>query len=183
VDREQIDEFYRLKELAYETLRLGRYLDRHLSVPICQFLTLPSFENPFGWDVIQMVSSQEVAQTRLYRSCWRMDLDSQAMSSPLERLKHPHPLSPTIEVNWVLVDALKLEKILSQLHNIQIPLTLPIQQIGCDGTSFELAIGDFFCNARIGWWCDMPEEWKELQPVVTELERLFKFSWAAQGNL
>jgi hypothetical protein len=181
VDREQIDEFYKLKELAYETLRLSRYLDRHLSVPVCQFLTLPSFENPFSWDVIQM-AAQEVTQTRLYRSCWRMDLDSQAMSSPLERLKHPHPFRPTIEVNWVLVDALQLEEILSKLHSIRIPLTFTNKQIGCDGTSFELAIGDFFCNARIGWWCDMPKEWKELQPVVIELERLFESSWATRGD-
>jgi hypothetical protein len=179
VDREQIDEFYRLKELAYETLRFGR----HLSLPVCQLLTLPSFENPISWDVIQIMSHQEGAQTRLYRSCWRMDLDSQAMSSPLERLKHPHPFSPTIEAYWVPVDASQLEGILLQLHSIRIPLTLPSQQIGCDGTSFELAIGDFFCNTRIGWWCDIPKEWWELQPVVTELERLFKSSWAAQGNL
>jgi hypothetical protein len=37
---------------------------------------------------------------------------------------------------------------------------------GCDGTSFELFVGDFFCNARITWWCDLPHEWQKLQPTV-----------------
>jgi len=60
---------------------------------------------------------------------------------------------------------------------IRIPLTLAKAQIGCDGTNFELAVGDFFCNARIGWWSDLPDEWQELRPVVAELENLFEAAW------
>ncbi len=177
MDREQIDEFYKLQELACNALRLSTAIDRHQAIPICQLLTLPSFENPVSWDVIKMMSRQSRGETRLYRSCWRMDLDSQAMSSPMERLKHPYPFIPTIESDWILVDTTQLEAVLSRLQSIQIPLMLPSPQIGFDGTSFELALGDFFCNARIRWWFEMPTEWRELQPVVTELEQLFESSW------
>ena len=177
MDREQMDEFYAVRESAYDALRLGTLIDRHRSVPMCQFLILPSFENPVSWDVIRVVSRQAGAQTRLYRSTWRMDVDSQAMSSPVERLKHPRPYTPTLETDWVLVDKGKLEAILAHFNAVRIPLTLASARAGCDGTSFELAIGDFFCNARIGWWCDLPEEWKELRPVVAELESLFESTW------
>jgi len=95
----------------------------------------------------------------------------------VERLKRPRPYNPTLETDWVLVDKGKLEAILSPLCAIRIPLTLPSARAGCDGTSFELAVGDFFCNARIGWWCDLPDEWQELRPVVAELERLFESAW------
>ncbi len=172
-----MDEFYAVRESAFDTLRLGTLIDRHRSVPLCQFLILPSFENPISWDVIEVVSRGEGAQTRLYRSTWRMDVDNQAMSSPVERLKHPRPYKPTLETDWVLVDANRLEVILSRIRSVRIPLMLANPAGGCDGTSFELAVGHFFCNARIGWWCDMPKEWQELVPVVNELERLFESTW------
>src|SRR5262245_62282114 len=145
MDREQMEEFYAVRESAYDALRLGTLIERHHSVPMCQFLILPSFENPVSWDVIRVVSRKDGAQTRLYRSCWRMDVDSQAMSSPVERLKHPRPYNPTLETDWVLVAKAKLEAILARINAIRIPLTLPRARTGCDGTSFELAVGDFFC--------------------------------------
>lgn len=177
MDHEQMDEFYAVREAAYDALRLGTRIDRHRSVPMCQFLILPSFENAVSWDVIRVVSRKDGAQARLYRSCWRMDVDSQAMSSPVERLKHPRPYHPTLETNWVLVDKKKLEVILARFNGIRVPLTLATTRTGCDGTTFELAVGDFSCNARIGWWCDLPDEWQELLPVVTDLESLFESTW------
>ncbi len=100
-----MDEFYAVRESAYDALRLGTLIDRHRSVPVCQFLILPSFENPVSWDVIKVVSRKDGAQTRLYRSCWRMDVDGQAMSSPVERLKHPRPYNPTLEKCFASVES------------------------------------------------------------------------------
>jgi hypothetical protein len=69
------------------------------------------------------------------------------------------------------------EAILSRLRSVRIPLTLAQMSAGLDGTSFELAVGNFFCNARIGWWCKLPNEWQELAPIVTELEQLMESTW------
>jgi hypothetical protein len=146
-------------------------------LPLCQLLILPSFENAVSWDVIRIVSRDDGAQTRLYRSCWRMDIDSEAMSSPVERLKLPRPYSPTFETDWVLVDKERLEAILARLNAARVPLTVGTARLGCDGTSFELSVGDFFNNARIGWWQDLPEEWRELRPVIADLENLFESTW------
>src|SRR5262249_39052658 len=142
VDSEQVDEFDTVRELmeescavresAYDSLRLGTLIERQRSVPVCQFLILPSFENPVSWDVIKVVSRKDGAQTRLYRSTWRMDVDDQAMSSPVERLKHPRPYKPTLEADWVLVDAVKLEAVLSRIRSIRIPLMLAEALAGCD---------------------------------------------------
>ena len=103
VEREQMEEFYAVREAAFDALRFGTLVERHRSVPVCQYLILPSFENPISWDVIKVVSRGEGAQTRLYRSTWRLGVDSQAMSSPVERMKHPRPYKPTLETSWVLM--------------------------------------------------------------------------------
>jgi hypothetical protein len=182
VDREQMDEFYAVQEAVYDGLRLGRYIDRHRSVPVCQYLVLPAFENPVSWDVIRVVSRTAGAQTRLYRSCWRMDLDDRAMSSPVERLKHPRPFKPTVEVDWVLVELARVEELVARFRSVRVPLAVARSHSGCDGVSFELSVGEFFCNARIGWWCDLPDEWLELQPVVSDVAQLFERAWAARAE-
>jgi hypothetical protein len=177
VEREQIDEFSLVRDAALDAVRLGACIDRNNSGRVCQLLVLPSFENLISWDVIKVVSRQSGPQNRLYRSCWRMDLDYQAFRSPVERVKHPRPFSPTFEKDWVPIDSANLEAILSRLRSIRIPLSPASQVVGADGTSFELEIHDLFCYARIRWWCDMPEDWRELEPVVTDLLRLFQSSW------
>ena len=54
-----MDEFHRVRESAYDALRLGTLIDRHGSVPVCQFLILPSFKNPVSGDVIKVVSRND----------------------------------------------------------------------------------------------------------------------------
>ncbi len=177
MDREQMEEFYAVREAAYDGLRLGTYVDRHRSIPVCQYLILPSFENPVSWDVIRVAARRAGAQTRLYRSCWRMDVDSEAMRTPVERLKHPKPYLPTIEADWALIDLSTVQESLSRLRSAPVPLAIAEPVVGCDGTTFELSVGEFFCNARISWWCDLPKDWQSLRPIIVELEQAFEQAW------
>jgi hypothetical protein len=181
MDRELMEEFYAVREAVYDGLRLGRYIDRHRSVPVCQYLVLPAFENPVSWDVIRVASRTAGAQTQLYRSCWRMDLDDRAMSSPVERMKYPRPFKPTVEVGWTLVELARVDALVARLRLVRVPLAVARPHSGCDGVSFELSVGEFCCNARVGWWCDLPDEWQELGPVVAELAQLFEQAWAARA--
>lgn len=176
MEHEQIVEFEFVRNLAHNALRLGSSLDVAGS-RVCQLRKLPSFENSVSWDLIKANSRGSGTQMRLYRSCWRMDVDCKAMSSPNERLKHFRSYNPTIESKWVPVNEEEVKSILARFHAIRIPLLMTSKQIGCDGTSYEMAVGDFFCNARIGWWCDLPEEWRELRLVLTDLERLIETTW------
>ncbi|MBI2827408.1 MAG: addiction module protein [Planctomycetia bacterium] len=166
-----------LQEAACEGFRRGAYIGKHPSLSVCQLLILPSFENAVSWDVVHVTARRADPHTRLYRSCWRMDIDEQAMRSPVERMKHPRPYTPTVEVDWVLIDGEHVESILARLRTFRVPLAVANPSVGCDGTTFELFVGEFFCNARICWWCDLPEEWRELQPVITDLEHLFSQAW------
>ncbi len=177
MDREQMDEFGAVRQTACDALRFGALMDQHRPLAVCQFLILPSFENAVSWDVTKVASRKEGAHTRLYRSCWRMDIDSQAMSSPVERCKHSRPYRPTIEVDWVPIDEAQIDGLLKKLRLVPVPLAVASNHAGLDGTFFELTVGGFFCSARIVWWCSIPDEWRALQPVVSELERLFASTW------
>lgn len=177
-----MDDFAAVREAVYDGLRLGKYIDRHRSVPVCQYLGVPAFDNPFSWDLVQIVSRRAAAQTRLYRACWRMDLDVRAMGSPVERMKHPRPFRPTVEVGWAPVGLAGVEALVARFRSIRVPLAVARPHFGCDGVSIELSVGDLFCNARIGWWCDIPDEWQELRPVVAEMESLSERAWAARAG-
>lgn len=177
VEREQMEEFSALRELAYQALRHGIHAKQLGTRQICQLLVLPSFSNPVCWDVTEGGPRKVVGETRLYRSTWRMDLDSQALSSPVERLKHPREYKPTLETQWVSINKGELEVELARINDIRIPLAVSSSAIGIDGTSFELSFGDSFGCARIRWWCELPDDWRELRPVINDLESLFASAW------
>jgi hypothetical protein len=69
VEREQMDEYAVVEKAAYDGLRFSAYIERHHSFRMCQFLILPSFENPVSWDVMDVGVRRTRPQTRLYRSC------------------------------------------------------------------------------------------------------------------
>ncbi|WP_254513650.1 hypothetical protein [Anatilimnocola floriformis] len=179
VDNEQQEEFSAIRQYATDALRTGLLIEGR-TLPVCQLLILPSFDNPVSWDVVSYFSREDGKQTRLVRSTWRMDVDHEALRSPVERQKHPRPYQPTLESGWVLLDAEKLEALLAQVRSIRIPLLVAEAPMGLDGITYELAFGEFFCNSRIVWWCNMPQEWRELEPSVAELERLFESTWESR---
>jgi hypothetical protein len=176
VDFEHIDEFFAAREAAYDGLRRGAFVGA-VGSPFCRFVVLPSFENSVAWDVRSTPVPGKPAELRLFRSCWRMDLDLHALGSPVERLKHPRPYRPTVEVGAAPIDAASIQELVRRLQNIPVSLSVANPPSGCDGTNYELEIGHFFCHARIAWWVCLPEEWAALGPVVKEMVALFESSW------
>jgi hypothetical protein len=124
VDFEHLDEFYSVRQAAYEGLRAGSFAGRDTGRSLCRFLVLPSFENAVGWDVLSRRVRRNEAEPRLFRSCWGMDLDSQALGSPLERLQHPRPYRPTIEVGRAPIDPAIIEGLIRRFQTISVPLAV-----------------------------------------------------------
>jgi hypothetical protein len=182
LEKEQQDEFYDIRSSVYESLRLGQFCANE-GIPVCRLVTLPAFENPFSWDVRQKhVRKLNCSQTRLYRTEWRMDLDYEALESPVVRQKYARPFRPTMEVAWVPLNQAKVNAILARFQTIRVPLALKSDLFGCDGVTYELYLGGLFTESHLKWWVELPEEWKPLQPVVAELERLFAQTWLAEAK-
>jgi hypothetical protein len=176
MNRENSDEFYQVRRAACDGLRSGGFVG-DTGISLCRLAVLPSFENSIAWDVRALPVTTEPSELRLFRSCWRLDMDQQVFRSPLERLKHARPYRPTVEVDSVPIDAAKFEGLISRLQAIPIPLAVAESSIGCDGTSYELSIGHLFCHSRIVWWERLPHEWKAIEPVVEAMMTFFDSSW------
>ena len=171
-----------IREEVYEGLRLGKYIDRHRSVPVCQYLVLPAFENPVSWDVIRVVSRTAGQGTRLYCSCWRMDVDNRAMSSPVERLKYPRPFRPTVEVDWA--GRAGRGRVAGR--------SPPFDSRAAGGRPAALWVrwSEFRAIRRRVLLQrphrlvvpDLPDEWHELRPVIAEVVELFERAWAARAD-
>ena len=176
MDPELTREWFSIRKDVAEGLRHASYVGA-FGLPVCQVLTLPSFDNPVGWDVRKSPARRKEAETRLYRSCWRMDLDLDAFRSPLERLRHSRSFRPTVEVGWTPIDPGSLDGPLGKLRENPIPLAVAGTRIGLDGTRHELAVEGPMLNARINWWERMPEAWRPLEPIVKEMLDLFETTW------
>jgi len=177
VQQEQADEFYTVRKQAYQSLRHGTHPDGH-PLHACQFLILPSFENAICWDITGVASRKQKSTATLHRSCWRMDVDAEAFRSPVVRIKYSRPYRPTIETGTAPLDIAKLDQTLSPLLHIRIPVMVPKSGFGIDGTRIEWFLGDFMYGFRLLWWCDLPEEWRELAPVIADLLGLMETTWA-----
>ena len=176
MESEHFDEFYAVREAACHGLRSGGFID-DIGWPLCRFVVLPSFENSVAWDVRSLRVRGKPAEPHLFRSCWRMDLDHQALGSPVERFKHPRPYQPTVEVGSIPINAARIEGLIHQFQTIPVPLAVVEPPSGCDGTNYELEIGHFFCHVRIAWWVRLPDEWKAIRPVIEEMAALFESAW------
>lgn len=101
---------------------------------------------------------------------WRNDLDSDKLRTPVERLKHPKDLSPTIEDDTLWLTDTDVKDYQQRVRGISVPLYLgPATVAGCDGTSFEFHCDEIFYGASLRWWEDQPSEWRPFTAVVVQI--------------
>jgi hypothetical protein len=93
---------------------------------------------------------------------WRYSIDSAKLETPIERLKHPRPLLPTIDTQSARIEKLQVDSLIASLSQIRVPVHPLDASMGLDGTSFELQIGDHFCGSEFHWWSAYSGEWKPL---------------------
>jgi hypothetical protein len=175
-------EYDAIRESAYYVLRNCKRIPLERYVPQCQFLILPSFDDPVSWDIVQTYADGDF-KTHLYRTTWCSIHDLQTLESPEERSKPAGSYRPTFKSQRVLVDVEQLTSIVSRLQAIRIPLGMTDETMGLDGVDFELAMNGSIWSTRIQWWCDLPPEWQELKPAVTDLEKLLKSAWEATEQI
>lgn len=179
MEQEQTYDFGHVQEAAIERLRNASWWrSTRKGFLKFQLLKLPSFENAVSWEVREIHVPHRDPQTRLYRYCWRMDSDLDAFSSPVKRLKHPRPYTPTFEAGYVEADPTIVPRFQQRISSTPVSLVDAKNSNGLDGVIFELALGDFY-QSRLCWWCKLPEEWQPLQPIIDDMFREFESCWRA----
>jgi hypothetical protein len=174
-----MNEFYELRDGVFSALRSGKYLTLQRGVRACQLLELPSFDNPVSWDIVK-INARRCRESQLFRTCWRWDQDIETFSNPVERQKYGATFLPTIETGHVLVDHERIDALLVRIRSVPVSLAIAHPSLGLDGISYEFAVGEPFCNSRIHWWQRLPDEWRELEPIIADFRRFFETTWVSE---
>lgn len=103
---------------------------------------------------------------------WTRDEDFQRLNN-----QQGFQAEPTFEIKTIEIEREFFRKIHIQLSKIKIPPFLDVEMNGRDGKLFGVETLDYFYNAKISWWSEYPEEWKELadwyEKINTFLEEKF----------
>lgn len=168
-------------------LRHHAFVDDHNAQHVFQYLILPSFTPPIAWDVFRRRRRGYDDDFVLVRSVWRSDLDLEKLRSPVERLRHPYPLVPSLEVHQLSAPSAELARLAAELAALRFPIGAPPSVGGVDGVTFEVAIEQppqyisLAAKCRLSWWREPPVEWEGLGAWVQRAEAVFESAWAARG--
>ena len=155
MDSEQHQEWYALQRAGKEALNVG-------DLWILRLVHEPSFDDHHVIG-IQRVTRRFPDRLRehgfdVFARTWRRSEDSRKLETPIERLKHPRPLVPTIEERRVPVESAVPQRLLLELDKISVPM-FPFEfPDGLDGTGYELSDA----QNTLRWWSTYPKTWEPL---------------------
>lgn len=137
---------------------------------VFSFWTMPSFSASSRCTVYSPLPFAQGKKPFASFTIWRSDLDLEKFKSPVERLKFPKHLAPTIQedVVWLMND--EPEEIERRIVGVSIPLYLGQSSVaGCDGTRFEFRYDALFFGASLHWWENYPSEWRPFTEAVIRI--------------
>jgi hypothetical protein len=189
MESEQLHEFGRMQNDITSKLRGHAFIDDLSARHVFQYLILPSFSPPIAWDVFRRGRRGYADECILIRTSWRSDLDLDKLQTPVERLRHPYPLMPSIELHELQAPSAELERLARELTGLELPIGIPPSLVCiADGVGYEVAIEQpphhisLVPRCRLSWCCDPPREWANLGEWVKSAEGIFEAAWAERGE-
>lgn len=188
LEQEQVREYGRLQDDIVAKLRHHAFVDDLNARHVFQYLILPTFTPPIAWDVFRQRRQGHEDDFVLLRSAWRSDSDLEKLRSPGERLRHPYPLIPSLEVHQLSAPSSELARLATELAALRLPIGAPPSVGGVDGVTYEVAIEQpphyiaFTAKCRLSWWHKPPVEWEELAAWVQRAEQVFESARVARGT-
>ena len=167
MEKEQMDEWQSFRVEAVQLVHTGWPLGKGRKM--FQLIILPSFQNSISWELIQtgMPSDATLHNEREFtvvRTTWRMEVDIEKFRTPIERLRFPRPLKPTMEQTQWPAKTEDADRWINQFA-AALPSSAPVRHksIGVDGTDLQFSFG----NSLFKWWYRAPTEWTALEERFT----------------
>jgi hypothetical protein len=112
---------------------------------------------------VELFASRDGDSAAARTTRWRMTLDVAKFSSPVERLRHPRPLAPTVEVDEVPVAVEVVRALLHEASGLRVAPWVHDRRFGVDGTSrrLELECG-LGARSAFEWREDPPAGWERI---------------------
>jgi hypothetical protein len=120
---------------------------------------LPSFDASGSWTVCATMGADR--KFSVHKKTWRSNVDVQVFASPIERLRHPKELLPTIEEKVSEISAAEISSYEASLARLQFrPYLAPSTSVRLDGTNYEFWTDTIDSSFHLAWHEDGPEEWR-----------------------
>src|SRR2546423_4785068 len=137
MDPEQSKEWSNFEQQALDLVRKGNVPDEVGVFHLFQIVILPSFDPAMSWEVYRKTSRSGEQKYFVINTRWRRDTDIKRFETPMERLKHPHKLLPTLETMKVELPINLVELFLDRLKSVTISAYIDARSMGTDGIRYE----------------------------------------------
>ena len=128
---------------------------RHPGIPRITFYHIPSFTDATGWTIYLKPRREGCG---LQTVTWHQQADGDRMQNLMRGESAVETAEPTLTETFEAIDSDWVESRISELAKIVVPLHTN-RPMGLDGESFGIHMrGEF----QVEWWCDGPDEWREL---------------------
>jgi hypothetical protein len=104
--------------------------------PVMKVVLLPSFKMSSRYELFASRSGPSQAFVAAH-STWDIEEEMKKFASPLERLRHPVEIQPTISRNTAVADADAARTLLESIARIEVPPIPANAHWGLDGTTVE----------------------------------------------
>jgi len=171
MDQRQISEWQTLLTGAHDALRAAS--------PGCivHCAVLPSFADGESWEVIATPRSAPGRVTARHRQ-WSYEVDAAKVRTPVERLRHPAILAPTIHTREFELDPGELNALMANLDAAWVTPRQPSSSLNLDGTAYDLTFGWGATESRFRWCGRVPAGWQPLQDFVGALFEVLRTAGA-----
>jgi hypothetical protein len=174
-DMERVLEIQRLNRLALDRLNALPETDAYIC--IFSFWTLPSFrdQNRVSVYTPHPRSRESDLVPFMSKTTWRRTADLDKVRNPVERLKHPRELEPTMEEATKSLSPSLVDDAVRELSTIEVPSLMPNEVVlGLDGVRFRFLFNKGYYGLDLSWWAHLPSAWQEptqrIQAIVARLE-------------
>ncbi len=159
---ELAEEWCRLSDEAKAIIRKGSGAES----PRFRLFVWPAFWNRLGWEVWR--NNRDGPTGTAVLTTWRVDIDGPKFRSPVERLRYPRPMRPTIEVTRITIDGDWLQSRIETLRALSIAAMPLHDTIGLDGVTYELHFNAGFFHGRYEWFVHPSGGWEPLGEWMDE---------------
>jgi hypothetical protein len=160
VDREQLPELNAIEGDATLALRQPRGLVSISTSRLIYMLARPSFDDHVSWEILRGGPKDRFDYLAVRRS-WLRTVDSAKLSSPVERLRHPTRLKPTMKLHVAEPPSEWVVQRLEALHELRIAPIAEDNVVVLDGVSKELELYTLQGHVRYHW-NHAPGTWAQL---------------------
>ena len=173
MDPEQQREWRELQRRAEAELRRGSPpAQRGVRVArVAQVLVMPAFANWVASDVYR-ITDAGAEQFVATRSMWDQVADAACFATPLERLRHPQAMAPTLVHARHALPQQDASQLAHDVAALAVQLAPQAHHLGLDGTTFVLTLGDPFAELSIRWWQSPPSNWTAVARLADRVVEL-----------